>query len=307
MKGVILAAGRGSRAFPLTSVYPKPLLPILNKPIIEYQIEAMKAAGIVDIYIVIGYLGAKIRNYFGNGGKFGVKIRYVVDSKPEGIASSLLKVKSLIFEPFVVFLGDIFAEKLDLTSAIFRFNKRKAEGVIIARKEKTAEPVRRNFEVVVSGDLAVLKVIEKPKKPKNLIKGCGIYVFSPAIFSAIEHTGKTPLRGEYEITDSIQTLINEVGKVYCQLWDTWNFNLSYPRDLLDCNLRFLKAKGLKNLIGKNTKINRGSKIQGSVIGDRVKVINPISLEQCLIFANTTVFEMGSFRNTIFADKTTVAL
>lgn len=307
MKGVILAAGRGSRIFPLTKFYPKPILPILNKPIIEYQIEAMNSVGITDIFIVVGYLGDMICDYFGSGRKFGVKLRYVFDSKPEGIASSLLKVKNLIDEPFVLFLGDIFVEKLNLQPALLQFIKKKAEGVIVARREATSEPIKRNFEVIIERDSSVLKVIEKPKRPKSLIKGCGIYVFSPAIFSAIEHTGKTALRGEYEITDSVQTLIDEVGNVYCQLWDTWDFNLSYPRDLLDCNLRILKEKGLENLIGKNTKINPGAKIHRSVIGDRAVVLNPISLDQCLVFADTTVYRLKGAKNTIFEGRTNLVL
>lgn len=287
-QGVILAAGRGSRIFPLSNNYPKPLLPVLNKPVIEYQIEAMRKAGIEEIIIVIGHLGQKIKDYFGNGNKLGVLIDYVFDDDPQGIASSLMKAKVKIDGPFVLFLGDIFMTGVNLRPAILRFTRLKADGILIGKQETEPEPVMRNFEIVIGGHGRVIRVIEKPKKPKSLVKGYGLYLFSLAIFSAIAHTPRSSLRSEYEITDAVQKLIDDGGAVYCEEWDLWDFNLSYPEDLLMCNLKMLKERRLKRLISQDAQIDKGAKIITSVIGDRAVVDSPMVLQECLVLPDTRV-------------------
>lgn len=306
-QGVILAAGSGTRMLPLSDFYPKVLLPICNKPLMRYQIDVMKKAGILDITIVIGKLGSQIKNFFGNGRRFGVKISWVVDKNPQGIASSLMRAKSVIYGPFALFLGDIFVYDADIKSAIALMVRTQADGIIIGRVESKKELVARNFSITTNRKGRVLRLIEKPKRPPNLFKGNGLYLFSGKIFEAIAKTGKSNLRNEVEITDSIQTLIDSGGKVYAKRWQNWDFNLSSPRDLLDCNLKMLKEKGFHNLIGKNAKINPGAKIQRSVIGDRAAVIKPIFLDQCLVFADTTVRKLKGAKNTIFAGRTNLVL
>ena len=106
--GVILAAGAGSRIHPLSFSYPKPLLPICNKPIIQYQIESMIDMGIREIFIVCGHLKEKLREHFQDGKGLDIKIRYVEQEKPLGIAHALAKVEGYIDSPFLLFLGDIF-------------------------------------------------------------------------------------------------------------------------------------------------------------------------------------------------------
>lgn len=288
-QGVILAAGSGSRIFPLSQNYPKPLLPVLNKPVIEYQIEVMRKAGIGDITIVVGGLGILIKKFLGNGSKFGVKIAYIVDRNPQGIASSLMKVKNIILgRPFVLFLGDIFVYDADIKSAITLMGQVKADGIIIGRVESDPELVARNFSISTDRNGRVLRVIEKPKRPTNLFKGNGFYIFSAKIFEAIAKTSKSNLRNEVEITDSIQTLIDLGGRVYAQKWKNWDVNLSYPEDLLNCNLRMLKEQKLDNLIGEGVNINKSAQIISSVIGDRAIVDDPLVLEECLVFAGTKV-------------------
>ena len=106
--GVILAAGKGSRIKPLNFEFPKPLLPVCNKPIIQYQIEEMKSLGINEVYIVVGHLGGKIKKYFGNGKKLGVNITYVKQKERLGIAHAVGQLEPYIKDPFLLFLGDIF-------------------------------------------------------------------------------------------------------------------------------------------------------------------------------------------------------
>ena len=177
-QGVILAAGRGSRIFPLSDGFPKVLLPIFNKPILEYQVEAMRNAGVKEIIIVIGATGEKIKKHFGSGARFGVKISYVFDKNPQGIASSLLLTKNLVRGPFVLFLGDIFIPKMEFSQSIELFNKYHADGLIIAKRERNLEKVKRNFAIYVNRSNRVLNVEEKPKRPRSNLKGYGLYLFN---------------------------------------------------------------------------------------------------------------------------------
>lgn len=300
-QGVILAAGHGSRIFPLSVDYPKPLLPVLNKPVIQYQIEVMRDAGIVDIIIVIGILGSKIKTYFKNGSSFGVRISYVVDNNPQGIASSLMKAKAKISGPFALFLGDIFVVRADIKSAVDLFVRRGAEGVIIGKREIDPEAVSHNFSVIIGDHGQVIKVIEKPKKPPSLFKGYGLYLFSAAIFEAISRTPRSTLRNEYEITDSIQTLIDIGGKVYSQEWDNWDFNLSYPRDLLDCNLKMLKENKIDFLIGRDVQIGKNTRIVSSIVGDRA-VLDNVWIEECLVFPEVEVSVVNTLVKRHILDK-----
>lgn len=241
----------------------------------------MRAAGIEDIVIVIGTLGAAIKKYLANGSKLGVSISYVVDDNPQGIASSLAKTREKILGPFALFLGDIFVANADINSAVLLFMRRGAEGLVIGKRETDPEAVRRNFSVVSDRFGRVTKVVEKPKKPQSLFKGYGLYLFSPAIFEAIAKTPRSALRNEYEITDSIQTLINMGGKVYAQEWNNWDYNLSYPADLLNCNLKLLKENKLDFLIGRNVQVGKDTKIVSSVVGDRA-VLDNVWIEDCLV-------------------------
>lgn len=300
-QGVILAAGGGSRIFPLSFNFPKTLLPVLNRPVMQYQIEAMREAGIDQVVVVIGKTGAAIREFFGSGQNWGVKLQYIVDNKVQGIASSLMCAKPAVGGPFVLFLGDIFLPRMDMRGAMERLVKNRWDGVIIARRDETAA-VARNFAIVCDKNKRVLKVIEKPKRVQSLVKGYGLYVFGKSIFEAIAQTPRSALRGEYEITDAIQTLIDGGGKVFCELWDLWDFNLTYPSDLLSCNLKMLRARRLRNLIGNGTKIGTQVKIVSSVIGDRAIVEKSMTITECLVFADTKVEKVENPSRTIFANK-----
>lgn len=287
-QGVILTAGKGSRILPLSLEYPKPLLPVCNKPIMQYQIETMRDAGIKEIVVVIGYLGQKIRDYFGNGHKLGVKLSYVFDKKPHGIGSSLLEARNTVDSPFALFLGDIFMSKIKLNSCIKKLVQYQADGVVVAIEEESLEAVKKDFAIVTSRDGKILKVVEKPTSPPNTLKGIGVYLFTPTIFQAISKTPASELRGEVELTDSIQTLINTGGRVFCDKQELWEINLSYPRDLLECNLRMLKEKKLNYLIGKGAKIGIQTQIVSSVIGERAVIKDFIIMNECLVFPDVNV-------------------
>lgn len=306
-QGVILAAGRGSRALPLSMKYPKPLLPVLNRPILEYQIEALKNAGINEVIIVIGFLGDKIKKYFGNGQKYGVDISYVYDNNPQGIASSLFSVKDKTQGPFVLFLGDIFMDNIDLLPSIKKFNEYEANGVVIGRVD-SLEKIKGNFAIVYDKRDLIKKVVEKPQKPSGRVKGYGYYIFDQGIFEAIGKTGKSNLRDEIEITDSIQTFIDLGARVVCDLWDKWDVNVTDPGDLLECNLRMLRLKNLKNLIDDTVIIGNNVEIASSIVGKQAKIGDKVTLSECLVLPNVEVISEGNFASRyIFGEGVTVSV
>lgn len=302
-QGVVLAAGRGARLRPLSDGLPKPLAPVCNKPIIQYQLEAMRDAGVRDVAIVIGPNGGPIRARFGDGSGLGVRIEYVTDPAPAGIAASLLRAEPWVEGPFTLFLGDIMLALDDLAPA-FEPLERGAAGSLVVRHD-TPEAVRRNFVVVADETGRVSGVVEKPRGelPSDL-KGCGAYVFDRAIFAAIRRTRPSPLRNELELTDSIQTLIDMGGPLYAAEVVRWDINVTYPVDLLDCNLRLLRDRGLGRLVGVGAWIHAGAELRRSIVGDGAIVGAPIVLDECVVLPGARVGDFGArrFRRHIFAPE-----
>ena len=298
--GVILAAGRGSRIQPLSMSYPKPLLPVCNKPIIQHQLEDMRSVGIEDVIIVIGHLGEQIVAHFGDGASLGLKIRYVEQKKTLGIAHAVAQLESTISTPFLLSLGDIFIVPRRLEDMVTMFWQRKAGAVLAVKAETDPAAIQRNFAVVLHASGTVTRVIEKPRYIPSNLKGCGIYLFDLAIFDAIRRTPRTAQRDEYEITNSIQILIEDGFPVYPAEVVEWDMNVTYPCDLLACNRRQLALLGADNVIAPTADLHPGVTVRNSVIGERVKVMCPIAIEDSMIFADVTVGARKDLRHMLLA-------
>lgn len=300
MQGVVLAAGRGTRFQPLTAVGPKPLQPVCNKPIIQYQLEAMRDAGIRDVAIVIGPTSRAIADYFGNGQWLGMVLTYVEDPNPAGIASSLSYAEPWISGPFALFLGDIFMA-LDGFDAALALMDGGAAGVVVVR-EDSADHVRQNFSVDLHPDGRIRRVIEKPADPPTLLKGIGLYVFTPAIFDAIRRTPRSALRNEVELTDAIQTLVGMGLPVYPSQCVKWDINVTRPEDLLACNLKLLRELEQQSLVGPGAQVHAGAQLLDSVVGNDAVVEAPTVFEECLILPGVDVGRpTGPQRRRIFTD------
>lgn len=286
--GVILAAGKGIRMESFSDNYPKTILPICNKRLIEYHIEEMTKIGIKEIICVIGHLGFKIVDTIGNGDRFGIKINYIDQGQTLGIAHALGKLERYIHSPFLLFLGDIFfSTQENLSSIIHLMEKDNANAVLATKIEHDKESLKRNFAVILEDGTqdVVKKVIEKPRYIVNNIKGCGLYLFDPHIFDAIRRTPRTAIRDEYEITDSIQILIEDGYLVKHLNIIKEDMNLTIPADLIKCNLEVLKQKGISKLIGENVKLHKNSQILNTVIGNNVEIPNPVQITNSVIFDN----------------------
>ena len=288
LTGVILAAGDGSRMQPFSEKMPKPLLPICNKPLIEHQIEYMKEIGIKNIIILIGSNGYIIVDNISSGEKYGVNIKYIEQKERLGIAHAVGKLEPHIKNPFLLFLGDIFFVTEDISKTVDLFQEKNLNAVLATKIEKDKAEIKKNFSVIEDKEGFVKKVIEKPRYIENNIKGCGIYLFDLHIFDAIRRTPRTAIRDEYEITDSIQILIDDGFRVKtCNIIEE-DINLTYPKDILNANLIELKRKKENKIIGKNAKIQYPDLIINSVIGDNVLVKEKIKISNCTIFSNTII-------------------
>ena len=297
--GVILAAGKGTRMQPFSNRYPKPLLPICNRPLIEYQIEEMKMLGIMNILIVIGHLGHEIIQALGTGSRFGVNIRYIPQKETMGIAHALGELEEYLNGPFLLFLGDIFFLPKQLEEILKLKNG--ANAVLAVSRGESPEVIRRNFAIVLNKDNTVKRVIEKPRFPPNDIKGCGLYLFNESVFDAIRRTPRTAARDEYEITESIQILINDNLIVRVAEVVVFDINLTSPYDLLTCNLKQLSLLKRDSIIGKDCAIHKGAKISNSIIGNGVTVRKPLNIRNSLIFTNTEVDFSGEINNIILTN------
>jgi NDP-sugar pyrophosphorylase family protein len=296
--GVILAGGRGSRMAPFSEKYPKPLLPVGNRPLMEYQIEIMRSLGITDIVILIGHKGYEIARVLGDGARLGVGIRYVEQTSVLGIAHAVGCLESEISRPFMLFLGDIFFVTKDLREMIGLFETQDGGGVLATRHEPNPDAIRKNYSLKIADDGFVTRVIEKPRHVQNDLKGVGLYFFDLTIFDAIRRTPRTAMRDEYEITDAIQVLIQDGYPVRASNCIEEDINLTSPADLLSCNLLQAKHQPDGALIGANVSIHSGARISNSVVGSNVNISWPISISDSVIFDNTRVESQKDFRRCI---------
>lgn len=299
--GVILAAGSGRRIRPLSFNVPKPLLPICNKPIMQYQIEDMRSLGITDFIIVVGHLKEKIQRYFGDGSALGVKLRYVEQKEKLGIAHAVGQLENYIASPFLLFLGDIFIVPGNLSRMLNIFEKKNAGAILAVKKELDSDSIRKNFTVLLEAkDERVRRVIEKPRYLTTDIKGCGIYLLSLSIFDAIRNTPRTAMRDEYEITTAIQILIDDGVPVYAADVIKWDMNVTVPADLLRCNQQWLKNIGKYNVIDHTAKINNSARIIRSVVGKNVVVKYPIKIEDSVILESAKICSRNNIANSLIS-------
>lgn len=283
--GVILAAGKGTRILPFSDHYPKPILPILGKSLLQYQIEALREVGVRRVIVVIGHLGFAVVRALGDGHDLGVTIDFVDQGPTLGIAHAVSKLEGIVDRPFMLFLGDIFFLHDDLGRMVTMLGPDDVHGVLAVKDEPSTEAIRRNYVVLEDSQGFVKRVIEKPQYPPTQLKGCGLYLFDPMFFDAVRRTPRTAMRDEYEITDAIQIFVDDGHRVRAARVIRDDLNLSYPADLLDINLRLL---GDANLIGKNVRLAPGCTVERSVIMDGATVERPITIRDSLIFPGVTV-------------------
>lgn len=244
---IVPAAGEGSRIHDLnfTRILPKVMLPILNKPILEYVIQLLKDNNVDIVYLVVGYKKDLIIDYFGFGRDFGLEIEYLEQPERLGIADAIYRANGYVHEPFFVILGDSFFIEPNLKCLIETFWKKKAiavEGIVM---EDDVDAIKRACEVTVDDNWRIIDIIEKPENPKSKFRGIGTYIFNPIVFEYIDRTPIGPPRGEKEITNTLR-LMSESGKVYAEPIGGIEININTISDLIKATkyeLRDLEEKG----------------------------------------------------------------
>jgi NDP-sugar pyrophosphorylase family protein len=289
MVGVILAAGKGARMYPFSERSPKPILPILNRPLLAHQIEVMRDCGISEVHIVVGHLGYQVASAFGDGSSYGVHINFLEQESTLGLAHAVGALEPRIELPFLLMLGDIYFHlKSPLRPLCEQVLSGEVNANLVSMYEPDPEMMRRNFVIQADENGRVRKVIEKPRYVDSQLKGCGLYVFDPHIFDAIRRTPRTAMRDEYEITDSIQILINDGWVTHHHPIVERDLNLTKPADLLTINLIELARSGLTKLVDETATLPAGTQVDRSVIGKNVVIKHPIKISNSVIMPGVTV-------------------
>jgi glucose-1-phosphate thymidylyltransferase len=230
MKALILAGGAGTRLRPITDTQSKQLIPVANKPILFYGIEAIAAAGIEEIGMIVGHTEQEIRGAVGDGSRWGVEVTYIPQEAPLGLAHAVLTGQEYLGDDdFVMYLGDNLVPE-GITDFVRAYEESKPDAQIFL--VKVPEPER--FGVAVLEGERVVRLVEKPKEPLSDLALAGIYIFNPAIHQAAASI-EPSWRGELEITDAIQYLVEHGYNVRAEMITGWWKDTGKPEDLLEAN------------------------------------------------------------------------
>ena len=334
MKGIILHGGHGTRLRPLTHTGPKQLLPIANKPMSEYCLNTIKSAGISEIAIVIGGIGSqKVKEYYGTGEKFNVKISYIEQDFPRGIAHAINLCEDFIGkEKFLVFLGDNIINKNILDFAESFKNSDDDASILLCEVENPSR-----FGIADVKENKIIKIIEKPKNSPTNLAVTGIYFLTPKIFEIIKNL-KPSWRNELEITDALDQLLQMKKKISFHMITEYWKDTGTPEDIIHANKVILekmqpyfdgqREKNVKIegnvMVGKNSIIKSNAEIIGPVIigenciieseakigpntsiGDNSK-INKAKITNSIIMSNCEINSQIDIKNSIIAFNSSIS-
>jgi glucose-1-phosphate thymidylyltransferase len=256
MKGLILSGGKGTRLRPLTHTSAKQLVPVANKPVLFYGIEAMAAAGIDDIGIIIApETGGEIRDAAGDGSRFGISIEYIEQEEPLGLAHAVLTAEPFLGDsPFVMYLGDNLLRD-GIVDLVKTFRSEQPDALILL----TPVPDPEHYGVAELTDGRVSRLVEKPKEPHTDLALVGVYMFTPAIIDAARSI-EPSWRGELEITDAIQTLVDRGMRVDPHIVHGWWKDTGQVHDMLEAN-RLILDDLIERIDGELV----GSRVEGRVV------------------------------------------
>jgi glucose-1-phosphate thymidylyltransferase len=279
MKALILAGGAGTRLRPITHTSAKQLVPVANKPILFYGIEAMVAAGITDIGVIVGETRAEVMSAVGDGSRWGARITYIPQDSPLGLAHCVLIAADFLGDDdFVMYLGDNLLEQ-DLAAFVRAFEQARrgpeppAAQILL---KQVPDPHRFGIAVLdAAGN--VVRLVEKPADPPTDLALVGVYLFDRTINEAVRAISPSG-RGELEITDAIQWLVDEGHRVRCELLSGWWIDTGKLTPLLEANRLLLEV--IESRIDGD--IDDASNVDGRVVVEAGAVVRNSTLRGPLV-------------------------
>jgi glucose-1-phosphate thymidylyltransferase len=268
LKGLILSGGKGTRLRPITHTSAKQLIPVANKPVLFYGLEAMADAGIREVAIIVApETGDEIRAAAGDGDRFGLELTYVEQDEPLGLAHAVLTAEEFLGQsPFVMYLGDNLLRD-GIHELVDTFRSDQPDALILL----TPVPDPENYGVAQLEDGRVAQLVEKPKEPSTDLALVGVYMFTPAVFDAARAI-EPSWRNELEITDAIQWLVDSGLRVDPHIVHGWWKDTGQVQDMLEANQLILDD--LKE------------RVDGELVESRVE--GRVVVEQGAVLERTTV-------------------
>ncbi len=319
MKGLILSGGKGTRLRPLTYTSAKQLVPVANKPVLFYGIEAIVAAGITEIGIVVGDTQDEIRRAVGDGSQFGARVTYLEQDAPRGLAHAVMIAEDFLRdEPFVMYLGDNLIAG-GITSLVEEFRELRCNAQILLAEV----PNPQQFGVAeLDARNKVKALVEKPAHPASNLALVGVYMFDPNIFASVRRI-RPSARGELEITDAIQDLIDRGFTVHPHQVHGWWKDTGKVEDMLEANRIVLESLNLErgpreigvrsriegrvglgvdvelvdSLVRGPAVIGAGARLKNAFVGPYTSigdhcVLNSCEVENSIILAESELCEIG---------------
>jgi len=333
LKGLVLSGGRGTRLRPLTHTAAKQLVPVGNRPILFYVLDNLKSAGVNEVGVVISpETGNAVREAVGSGESWDMRVEYIVQSEPLGLAHAVKVAQSYLgSDAFVMYLGDNLIGS-GISDYRGRFERSGARASILLKEVENPS----SFGIAeVDNQQRVVRLVEKPKKPKSNLALVGIYFFTPAIHEAISRISPS-WRGELEITDAIQNLLDAGGEVLSDRIDSWWLDTGKKDDLLTANTVVLDECVTRRIEGEvdaqsqvtgRVQLGRGSRVVNStvrgpvVVGENVLVensfIGPFTsigsgcrivssvLEHCVLLENARIEQVDRLEDSLIGKNSVV--
>jgi glucose-1-phosphate thymidylyltransferase len=299
LKGLILSGGKGTRLRPITHTSAKQLVPVANKPVLFYGIEAIAQAGIEDVGIIIApETGNEIRAAAGDGSRFGVRLTYIVQDAPLGLAHAVLTAEQFLgASPFVMYLGDNLLQG-GIEDLVAAFRQHGPDALILL----TPVPDPEHYGVAELSDGKVRRLIEKPPDPKTDLALVGVYMFTPCVHDAARAIAPSG-RGELEITDAIQHLVDRGHRVEPHIVRGWWKDTGRLEDMLAANRLVLdtivgRVEGelVDSQVDGRVVIERGARLEGSAVRGPAIIGSGARLRDCYVGPYTAVGEGCEIEN-----------